>query len=96
MTYLSVDSELVAQSVPLIQATAERIRSEITGMHAQLNGLSTAWQGIAATSFQELIERWRAAANALEAQLTEIGFALGIAANQYREIELANQRLFLN
>ena len=95
MTYLSVDSEMVAQSAPLIQATAERIKSEIAGMHSQLNGLSSAWQGLAATSFQELIERWRVAASALEAQLSEIGAAVGVAASQYREIELANQRLFL-
>lgn len=33
MTFINVDSELVAQSAPLIQATAERIRSEISGMH---------------------------------------------------------------
>lgn len=96
MTFISVDSELVAQSAPLIQATAERIRGEIAGMHAQLNGLTGAWQGLAASSFLELIERWRLAASALETQLNEIGVAVALAADQYREIELANQRLFLN
>lgn len=96
MTYISVDSELVAQSAPLIQATAERIRGEISGMHAQLTSLSSAWQGVAANSFQELIERWRLAASGLETQLNEIASAVALAADQYREIELVNQRLFLS
>jgi early secretory antigenic target protein ESAT-6 len=95
MTFINVDSELVAQSAPLIQATAERIRSEISGMHTQLTSLSSAWQGLAASSFQELFERWRLAASGLETQLNEIAAAVALAADQYREIELANQRLFL-
>jgi 6 kDa early secretory antigenic target len=39
--------------------------------------------------------RWKSSADALEQSLGQIGHALGIAAQQYADIEAANQRLFL-
>jgi len=42
-----------------------------------------------------LANRWRTTAGAVDAQLAEIGVALSLAASQYRDIEYANQRLFL-
>ncbi|MEY4990216.1 MAG: hypothetical protein RIS08_442 [Actinomycetota bacterium] len=95
MTFFSVDSERIHAANSTIQATIQRLQTEVTNLHGQLGGLQESWQGVAATSFQELIFRWRTSADALEQNLVQIGQALSMAASQYQEIEQANQRLFL-
>jgi WXG100 family type VII secretion target len=95
MTHFSVDSEQVMLANQNIQNTISRLTSEADNLQAQLVALQTSWTGQAANNFQELVVRWRATAGAVDAQLAELGSALSIAANQYAEIEFANQRLFL-
>jgi WXG100 family type VII secretion target len=95
MAYFSVDSEQVFAANAHIQSTIGRLQGEISTLHSQLATLEGSWQGAAATSFQELMVRWKSAAEALEQNLGQIGHALGIAAQQYADIEAANQRLFL-
>jgi WXG100 family type VII secretion target len=95
MTHFSVDSEQVMLANQNIQNTIGRLTSEADNLQAQLVALQTSWTGQAANNFQELVVRWRATAGAVDAQLAELGSALSIAANQYAEIEFANQRLFL-
>ena len=95
MTQFTVDSEQVWAANSAIQGTITRINHEVDLLHGQLTGLQTTWTGLAANSFQELASRWRATSATVEAQLGELGNAFATAANQYSEIELANQRLFL-
>lgn len=95
MAQFMVDSEAVQLANVNIQATISRLQQEVGTLHAQLQGLQGSWQGIAASSFQEVMTRWRLTSDSVEAQLAEIGTALGHAANQYAEIEAANQRLFV-
>ena len=95
MSHFSVDSEQVLAANSNIQSTIERLRSEITALHSQLQGLQNSWQGVAANSFQSLVQRWRVTQTSVETQLAEIGSALALAAQQYSEIEQANVRLFL-
>mgnify|MGYP000393788405 CR=1 FL=1 len=95
MTQFTVDSEQVWAANSAIQGTITRINHEVDLLHGQLTGLQTTWTGLAANSFQELASRWCATSATVEAQLGELGNALATAANQYSEIELANQRLFL-
>jgi WXG100 family type VII secretion target len=95
MAYFSVDSEQVSAANTHIQSTIGRLQQEISTLHSQLATLEGSWQGSAATSFQELILRWKTAADSLEQSLGQIGQALSIAAQQYADIEAANQRLFL-
>ena len=95
MTFFTVDSERIHAANSTIQATIQRLQSEVTNLHGQLGGLQESWQGVASNSFQELIFRWRISADALEQNLGQIGQALSMAASQYQEIEQANQRLFL-
>lgn len=90
----SVDSEQVSQANANIQATISRLQQEVTNLHGQLVALNGSWQGVAATAFQELVQRWRVTSDALDAQLGELGLALEHAASQYREIEANNHRLF--
>lgn len=95
MTQFSVDSEQVMAATGSINSTISRIQSEVQSLHTQLQSLQGSWRGAAAESFQALANRWRTTAGAVDTQLAEIGHALSLAATQYREIELANQRLFL-
>lgn len=95
MAHLIVDSERIHAANGSIQSTISRLQQEIGTLHSQLTGLSDSWQGIASTSFQDLLVRWRASSDAVEASLGQIGQTLAIAAQQYSEIEQANQRLFL-
>jgi WXG100 family type VII secretion target len=91
----SVDSDRVSQANATIQATIGRLQQEVITLHGQLVALNGSWQGVAASAFQELVQRWRQTSDALDAQLGELGQALELAAAQYRDIEAANQRLFL-
>lgn len=95
MTQFTVDSDQVLAANATIQNTISKLNSEVQLLHSQLQGLQTSWTGQAANSFQELANRWRLTAGAVEQQLAELGNALSFAAHQYAEIELANQRLFL-
>lgn len=95
MTQFTVDSEQVWAANATIQSTITRINQEVEALHGQLLGLQSTWTGLAANSFQELATHWRATSATVEAQLGALGNALATAANQYAEIEIANQRLFL-
>lgn len=95
MPQFSVDSERVLAANSTIQATISRLQSEVSNLQSQLMGLQDSWQGQAAMSFQELIQRWKTTSDQVEAQLSQIGQALAYAAQQYSDIEYANQRLFI-
>lgn len=95
MPQFTVDSERILAANANIQGTISRLQQEVTSLQTQLGGLSDSWQGAAAVSFQELMVRWRTTSDQVEAQLGQIGQALGYAAQQYSDIEYANQRLFL-
>jgi 6 kDa early secretory antigenic target len=95
MAQFQVDSEQVLAATGTINATISRLQSEAQSLHTQLQNLQGSWRGAAAESFQALANRWRTTAGAVDAQLAEIGVALSLAASQYRDIEYANQRLFL-
>lgn len=95
MAQIQVDSEQVLAANGTIQATIAKVQAEVDSLHAQLLRLQEVWRGSAATSFQELVTRWKVTATTVDAQLGELGSALRIAASQYSEIEAANQRLFI-
>jgi WXG100 family type VII secretion target len=95
MTQFQVDSEQVLAATGQINSTISRLQSEVQSLHGQLQSLQGSWRGAAAESFQALANRWITTAGAVDSQLAEIGVALALAASQYRDIEYANQRLFL-
>lgn len=95
MTQFTVDSDQVLVANSAVQISIQVLNQEANALLGQLNALQSSWTGLAANSFQELASRWRLTASQVENQLNEIGQALALAANQYSEIELANQRLFL-
>jgi WXG100 family type VII secretion target len=96
MTQIQVDSEQVLAANSQIQATIQKVQAEVDGLHSQLLRLEEVWRGSAASSFQELVSRWKLTATTVDSQLGELGNALRLAASQYSEIEAANQRLFMS
>lgn len=95
MTQFTLDSERILAAIATIQGTIPRLQQEVTSLQSQLVGPNHSWQGAAAISFQELMMRWRSTSDQLKMQLGQIGQALSFAAQQYSDIEYANQRLFL-
>lgn len=95
MTRILVDSEQVLATNTVVQATIEKLQTDVNTLHSQLVNLQSSWQGQAANSFQELASKWRTTAGLVQQQLGDIGQALALAARQYSEIEAVNQRLFL-
>ncbi len=94
MTNFSVDSEQIAAANTNIQASIGRVQHEVDSLHSQLQALRASWQGMAATSFHELVDKWRATAALVDGQLGQLGQALALAAHQYAETEAATLRLF--
>ena len=94
MSTFSVDSDAVLAATAAIRATGDRLQGETTAMLGQLTQLQGSWTGAAATSFQSVIDRWRAAQRELEGALGDIGAALAHAGNQYAQTELAAAGLF--
>ncbi|MFM5968365.1 MAG: WXG100 family type VII secretion target [Micrococcales bacterium] len=94
MAQFQVDSEQIGSANASIQATISKLQTEVDALHAQLVTLQNSWTGIASAGFQEMVNRWRTTAVAVDAQLSELGQALSIAAHQYADIEAANLRLF--
>ena len=83
MSQIQVDSEQVLAANSTIQATISKVQAEVDGLHAQLLRLQEVWRGSAASSFQELVSRWKITATTVDTQLGELGTALRIAAHQY-------------
>jgi WXG100 family type VII secretion target len=95
MAQIQVDSEQVLAANSTIQATIAKLQGEVDALHSQLVALQDVWRGQAANSFQDLVIRWKTTATTVDTQLGELGQALRVAAQQYSEIEMANQRLFM-
>jgi WXG100 family type VII secretion target len=94
MTRYSVDAEAVLSAANHARATIARLQSEVHTLNAQLVALGGSWSGPAATAFLGVHESWRTTQGAVEANLQALTQALSQAGAHYRDMELANQRLF--
>ena len=94
MTRYSVDAEAVLSAANHARATIARLQSEVQTLNAQLGALGGSWSGPAATAFLGVHESWRTTQSAVEANLQALTQALSQAGAHYRDMELANQRLF--
>ena len=94
MTRYQVDSEAVLTATGAVRATIGRLQSEVAGLHGQLTQLQSSWTGPAATAFGSTVTEWKATQQRVEENLASINQALGLAGQQYAEIEHANARLF--
>lgn len=95
MTRYQVDSEAVLGATAAIRNSMSRIQSEVSGLNGQLTNLQGSWTGQASTAFQSVVADWRATQQRVEESLAAINQALGVAGQQYADIEAANARLFV-
>ncbi|MES2169491.1 MAG: WXG100 family type VII secretion target [Actinomycetota bacterium] len=94
MTRYQVDSDAVTAATSSARAAVGRIQAEVSGLHGQLTALQGSWSGQAANAFQAVVADWKAVQERVEQSLGSISHALGQAAVQYAEAEIANARLF--
>lgn len=94
MTRFEVDSAQVAQASGAVQASAQRIGTEVDQMMRHLLDLQGSWRGQAASSFQQVVADWRATQERVRASLEEIQRALAVAGQNYAEAEEAAARMF--
>ena len=94
MATYNVDSDLVAASAANIGATAERIRTEVASMMADLLALQDTWTGVASANFAELTASWRATQTQVESSLESSSTQLSAAANVYADAESQTVSLF--
>lgn len=94
MTSYRVDSDAVLGAHSTIQNTMSRIEAEAANLRTQLVNLQGSWTGPAALAFQSIVGDWTATQQRVEQNLAAIGHALGQAARQYSDVELANARMF--
>ncbi|KZE91593.1 WXG100 family type VII secretion target [Microbacterium sp. TNHR37B] len=94
MAVFSVDSEAMLAATTSVRATADRLQADTSAMMGQLTQLQGSWTGSAATAFQGVIERWRAAQREVESALADISTALGRVGDQYAQTETAATGVF--
>lgn len=94
MSRIEVDSTRVAAASTAVQASAERIRTEIDTMTRQLTEFQANWKGTAASSFQQVMTDWRATQEQVHQALDEIRQALAIAAQQCEQAKNTAIRIF--
>lgn len=94
MAVFSVDSEAMLAATTSVRATADRLQTDTSAMMGQLTQLQGSWTGSAATAFQGVIERWRAAQREVESALADISIALGRVGDQYAQTETAATGVF--
>jgi WXG100 family type VII secretion target len=94
MSRFEVDSAQVAQASAAVQASAAQLGTEVDRMMRHLLALQGSWKGQAASSFQRVVDDWRATQERVRIALEEIQRALAIAGRHYAEVEDATARMF--
>lgn len=73
-----------------VSGTASRITTQLDDLRRFLAPMVATWQGAAAEDYQLRQRQWDTAANDLTTVLAQIGAALGVANDSYRQAENAN------
>ncbi|HBO54968.1 WXG100 family type VII secretion target [Janibacter terrae] len=87
MATFTVNTEQVASSSTDVARISEDVETTVASMMSRLISLQDEWQGDASTSFQDLINDWRATQRTVKESLDEISRALGEASESYSTTE---------
>ena len=79
MASFTVDTAQVASSASDVSRISEDVETTVASMMSRLISLQNEWQGEASSSFQDLINDWRATQRTVKDSLDEIGRVLGEA-----------------
>lgn len=94
MSRFEVDSAQVAQASSAVQVSVGQISTEVDRMMRNLVQLQAGWKGQAATSFQQVVNDWRATQERVRLALEGIQHALAVAGQQYAQAEDSAVRMF--
>lgn len=83
MATFTVDTAQVANSAADVSRISEDVETTVASMMSRLISLQNEWKGDASTSFQDLINDWRATQRTVKESLDEIGRALNDASQTY-------------
>jgi WXG100 family type VII secretion target len=72
----------------------ENVQAQLSRLYNQLEPLSRAWQGQAATAFQILMQRWHADARKLSEALTSIGERIRESGVTYAQTDEAEHQSY--
>ncbi|MGE9784076.1 WXG100 family type VII secretion target [Janibacter sp. G368] len=87
MASFTVDTAQVASSASDVSRISEDVEATVASMMSRLISLQNEWQGEASSSFQDLINDWRATQRTVKDSLDEIGRVLGEAGRTYDDTE---------
>lgn len=87
MASFTVDTAQVASSASDVSRISEDVETTVASMMSRLLSLQNQWQGEASSSFQDLINDWRATQRTVKESLDEIGRVLGEAGRTYDDTE---------
>ena len=87
MASFTVDTAQVASSASDVSRISEDVETTVASMMSRLLSLQNEWQGEASSSFQDLINDWRATQRTVKESLDEIGRVLGEAGRTYDDTE---------
>ena len=87
MATFTVNTTQVASSSSDVSRISEDVETTVASMMSRLISLQNDWQGDASTSFQDLINDWRATQRTVKESLDEIGRALSDASQTYDNSE---------
>lgn len=73
-----------------VAGTAGRISGQLDDLKRYLAPLAATWEGQAAEDYRAKQRQWDTASADLAAVLAQIGVALGLANDSYRQVEQAN------
>ncbi len=94
MAVFQVDSAQVSLAAATAEQSSAAIQTEVEKMMAFLRGLESSWGGMAAASFQGVIEQWQATQVQVDASLLAISSQLNLAAQTYSDAESAAASMF--
>ena len=87
MATFTVNTTQVASRASDVSRISEDVETTVASMMSRLISLQNDWQGDASTSFQDLINDWRATQRTVKESLDEIGRALSDASQTYDNSE---------
>ena len=90
MTEIKVSFGALEAARADVSGTATRISGQLSDLQRFLAPLVAGWEGRAAAEYQARQRQWDTAAADLAGVLAQIGVALGVANDSYRQVEQVN------
>lgn len=90
MGSFQVTPEYLTSAAAACQSTADQIQEELSSLQTYITNLEDWWQGIASTTFQELMVKYQTCSKMLHDALTDIGSGLSGNYVNYADNEQAN------